>query len=151
MVVKIEPRRKWRRGHRTYHGSHKKWRGGGSRGGRGKAGMHKHKWTYTVKYAKDHFGKRGFKSVKQKRLKKKEGSLNLIDLSKLIEKFKDKLEKVDGFLKIKLKDFGYTKLLGRGKITHPIIVEVENVTAKAKEKIEKVGGKVVTPDAKNSG
>ena len=151
MVVKIEPRRKWRRGHRTYHGSHKKWRGGGSRGGRGKAGMHKHKWTYTVKYAKDHFGKRGFKSVKQKRLKKKETSLNLIDLSKLIEKFKDKLEKIDGFLKIKLKDFGYTKLLGKGKITQPIIVEVENVTAKAKEKIEKVGGKVVTPDAKNSG
>jgi len=138
MVVKIEPRRKWRRGHRTYHGSHKKWRGGGSRGGRGKAGMHKHKWTYTVKYAKDHFGKRGFKSVKQKKSKKKEASLNLIDLSKLIEKFKDKLEKVDGFLKIKLKDFGYTKLLGRGKITHPIIVEVENVTAKQKKRLKKL-------------
>jgi large subunit ribosomal protein L15 len=33
------------RGRRTYHGSHKKARGGGSRGGRGQAGLHKHKWS----------------------------------------------------------------------------------------------------------
>lgn len=36
-------------------------RGKGMRGGRGKAGLHKHKWSYTVIYAPDHFGKRGFK------------------------------------------------------------------------------------------
>ncbi len=52
------------RGSRTCGGgSHKKRRGAGHRGGRGNAGVHKHKYIKFVKLAKEglyEFGKRGF-------------------------------------------------------------------------------------------
>ena len=144
MVVRIPKRRKWRRGHRTYHGSHKKWRGKGSRGGRGKAGMHKHKWTYTVKYEPEHFGKKGFKSVKKKR-KLKEKTINLSELRILVEKLESekKIKFEDGKLKINLEEFGYDKILGKGKLDRALIVEVKKVSNLAKRKIEEKGGKII--------
>ena len=124
--------KKKRRGERTYHGSHKKWRGGGSRGGRGKAGMHKHKWSYTVKYEPDHFGKKGFRP---RRKMKKPKTINLSEL--------DAIVKEKNVKEINLSELGYDKLLGSGKITQSIVVKVSIASKKAVEKIEKVGGKVV--------
>lgn len=140
MVVRI--RRKRKRGERTHHGSHKKRRGKGSRGGRGRAGLHKHKWTYTVKYEPGHFGKRGFVSVRKKRIREK--AINLEELEKLIEKLEveEKIEMEEKRIKINLTKLGYDKLLGRGKITKPLMVEVKKTSERAKQKIEKVGGKV---------
>jgi len=134
MVVRRKKKR--RRGERTYHGSHKKWRGGGSRGGRGKAGMHKHKWSYTVKYEPEHFGKRGFKRPFSRKIK----TINLKDLEKLIEKH--------GVKEIDLKELGYDKLLGSGKISIPLTVKVGSFTKLAKKKLEAVGGKII--EAKES-
>jgi len=131
MVVRRKKKR--RRGERTYHGSHKKWRGGGSRGGRGKAGMHKHKWSYTVKYEPDHFGKKGFKPPKRKKFK----TINLKELDRMIKEGIIKGEKVN------LLELGYEKLLGNGKITIPITIETKYASRKAVEKIEKIGGKVI--------
>ena len=125
------------RGRRTYHGSHKKWRGGGSRGGRGRAGMHKHKWSYTVKYEPDHFGKRGFATRK---VGKK--TINLGELWSIIEANREKFEK-DGMLRVNLVELGYDKLLGRGSVPEAMIVEAREVSKKAREKIESVGGQVV--------
>lgn len=141
MVIRI--RKKRRRGERTYHGSHKKRRGKGSRGGRGRAGLHKHKWTYTVKYEPEHFGKRGFVSVKKKRIKEK--TINLEELEKLVEELEatGKIKMEEKKIKINLTELGYDKLLGRGKITKPLIVEVKKVSEQAKQKIEKIGGKLI--------
>lgn len=41
-----------------------------------------------------------------------------------------------------LNDFDYVKILGQGDITTPIEVEVHNISASARKKIESVGGKV---------
>ena len=140
MVVRIKKRR--RRGERTYHGSHKKRRGKGSKGGSGKAGLHKHKWTYTVKYEPDHFGKRGFTSVKKKYYVEK--AINIGELNEIISKLEkeNKLSVENGKIKINLEEFGFDKILGRGKIDRAIIVEAKKVSKSAKEKIEEKGGEI---------
>ncbi|MEM5834403.1 MAG: uL15 family ribosomal protein [Candidatus Aenigmatarchaeota archaeon] len=143
MVVRREKKVRKYRGHRTYgYGSHKKHRGKGSRGGRGFAGMHKHKWTYTVKYAKDHFGKRGFKRpFDVKEIK----SINLEELDKKAESLlEQKIAEKDGEkIKINVLKLGYEKVLGTGKITKPLIIEAKFFSKKAVRKIEEAGGKAV--------
>jgi len=133
MVVRKARRREKRRGHRTYHGSHKKWRGGGSRGGRGRAGLHKHKWSYVVKYEPEHFGKHGFKRPQS--LVKEVRTINL--------RYIDKLAKKENKKEIDLSQFGYEKVLGGGKITLPLTIKAKYFSKQAVKKIEKAGGKVV--------
>jgi large subunit ribosomal protein L15 len=137
MVVRKEKKR--RRGERTYHGSHKKWRGGGSRGGRGKAGMHKHKWSYTVKYAPDHFGKDGFARPKEVK------AINLAELERMLPELVEKqiAEKEGEAIKINLKKIGYDKLLGAGSVSKPVVIEADAASASAIKKVESAGGRVV--------
>jgi large subunit ribosomal protein L15 len=143
MAKKKKKFRKFR-GKRTYgSGSHKKRRGAGSRGGRGKAGLHKHKWTYTVKYAPEHFGRRGFK--RPPTVIKKLRTINLKELDQLAEKLikKKLVEEVEGKIKINLPKIGYEKVLGSGKLTKPLIIEAKNFSDKAIKKIEEAKGKAV--------
>lgn len=149
MVVRI--RKKRRRGERTYHGSHKKWRGGGSRGGRGRAGLHKHKWSYTVKYAPEHFGKRGFK--RPLTVRKEIKALNLSELDEMVEiLLKQKVAKKENDkIKINLSEIGFEKLLGKGKVTKALIIETKFFSKKAKEKIEKMGGKIIKVESSKGG
>ena len=119
--------KKAKKSKRTHgYGSKKKHRGKGSKGGKGYAGSHKHKYSYIVKYEPSHFGFKGFAGYKKKPL--------FINVDKL-EMFNKK--------ELDLTSLGYEKLLGRGNITKPINVKVHHCTKKAKEKIEKAGGKVI--------
>ncbi|MBI5072716.1 50S ribosomal protein L15, partial [Candidatus Woesearchaeota archaeon] len=60
MVVRFRKKITRQRGKRWHgYGSKKKHRGKGSHGGKGFAGFHKHKWSYTVKYAPNHYGSKG--------------------------------------------------------------------------------------------
>jgi len=117
------------RGSKTHgYGAKKKHRGKGSRGGKGYAGSHKHKFSYIVKYEPDHFGYKGFHS-----LKTKDTVINIRDLEKL----------AGGKDEIDLTSLGFDKLLSAGEIKKPLTVAVKNCSKKAKEKIEKAGGKIV--------
>jgi large subunit ribosomal protein L15 len=109
-------------------GHKKKHRGKGSRGGKGYGGA-KAKYIYITAKEPEHYGHRGFYS-----LRKKGSSINLDDLNKLA---KDKKE-------IDLSKMGIEKLLGHGEVTAPLVVIVSKFSASAKEKIEKAGGKIVT-------
>jgi len=132
MVVRKKKKVRKFRGKRSYgYGSHKKHRGGGSRGGRGKAGMHKHKWSYTVKYDAARFGKRGFK--RPVAAAKKVKAINLRQVEAL----------AGGKKKIDLTKLGYNKVLGSGKLSSAMEVVAEAFSKKAIEKIEAAGGKVV--------
>jgi len=146
MVVKIRKRR--RRGERSYHGSHKKWRGGGSRGGRGEAGKHKHKWSYVVKYEPEHFGKHGFK--RPQGTVKEIKAINIGDLDRMIENLLEKnmAEKEGNAIKINLKKIGYDKLLGSGKPNKPLVVESKHFSKSAIKKLESTGGKAVIVENK---
>lgn len=117
------------RGSKTHGwGAKKKHRGKGSRGGKGYAGSHKHKYSYIVKYEPDHFGYKGFHSLKEK-----DKSVNIKDLEKLAE----------GKNELDLSALGIDKLLSAGEITRPLTVKVKKFSKKAKEKIENAGGKFV--------
>ena len=131
MVVRRSGKGVKRRGHRSYHGSHKKWRGGGSRGGRGQAGGHKHKWSYMVKYDRGHFGKIGFKMPQA--IDKDVRTINVGNLEKLLQ----------GKDTINLAQAGYDKVLGSGKIGKAVVVEARFFSKSAIKKLEDAGGKAV--------
>jgi len=122
--------RKMRGSHTHGYGSKKKHRGKGSRGGKGYAGSDKHKKSYISRYEPEHFGKHGFTSLKK--LKK---SIRIINL--------DGLEKISKGNEIDLTQLGYDKLLGKGNVTRPLTIRVKLFSKMAKDKVEKVGGKIV--------
>ena len=69
------------------HGRGKKaGRGAGLRGGRGNAGLLKHKYMHMIKYMPDHFGKHGFKRPQS--VIKKDKIINIENLSKCFQKKK---------------------------------------------------------------
>jgi len=129
MTIRFRKKLRKQRGTQTHgYGSKKKHRGGGSQGGRGFSGMHKHKFSLTTSYAKDHYGYTGFFS-----LRKKDKTINIDEIIKLAENNNE----------IDLTKLGYSKLLSRGKITRAITIKVKKYSQKAKEKIEKAGGKII--------
>ncbi|MCD6511973.1 MAG: uL15 family ribosomal protein [Thaumarchaeota archaeon] len=121
-----------KRGSRTHGwgqvGQHRK---SGSRGGRGKAGMAKHKWTYTIKYEPDHFGKD--KLPKKSFIKK---WVNVGQLDSIAERLGKEV--------LDLNSLGYEKLLGAGEVKKPYTVIVRSFTELAKKKVEDAGGRVVS-------
>ena len=116
------------------HGRGKKaGRGAGLRGGRGNAGLLKHRFMYMKKNMPDHFGRHGFKrppSVTKK--------VKAINVGELEELFPDKKD-------IDLGKEGYSKLLGSGNIKTKLKIKVDSASSKAIEKIEGKGGEVVLP------
>lgn len=130
------------RGSRTHgYGQIGGHRSKGQRGGRGKTGGHKHHWVRTLKYQPNYFGKHGF--TRYERIVTKHQTINVGQIDQNAEKLST--EKREKMLVIDLHKHGYTKVLGAGKITTPIIVKAETFSEKAKQKIEKAGGKTITP------
>lgn len=126
MVVRFRKKNRAMRGSMTHGwGAKKKHRGKGSKGGKGYGGSTKHKRSYIYAKEPDHFGKRGFFA-----LKKKDKTINVGELEKI------------GGNEIDLKAMGYDKLLSKGNMTMPLSIKVKRASKKAKEKIEKAGGKL---------
>ncbi|MFH0832662.1 MAG: uL15m family ribosomal protein [Candidatus Aenigmatarchaeota archaeon] len=125
MVVRFRKKNERMRGSKTHgYGSKKKHRGKGSKGGKGYGGSTQQKRSYILRYEPNHFGHKGFNS-----LRKKNNIINVGDLEKLGNE-------------IDLITMGYDKLLSKGDISKPIIVRVKKFSKMAKEKIEKAGGRV---------
>ena len=117
------------------HGRGKKaGRGAGLRGGRGNAGLGKHKYMYMLKNMPDHFGKHGFKRPQS--IVKKD---NTINIGQLEERFPGKKE-------INLTKEGFDKLLGTGNISTSIKIKVNSASQKAINKVKDKGGDVLLPE-----
>ena len=113
------------RGRKDCGGHKKKRRGAGNRGGRGNAGLSKHKYTWIVKYDPKYFSKPSMKPKKNKA-----PVLNLSQIENImIKESKKEL------------DLSNYKILGSGTITKPITVKALSFSKKALEKIKAVGGK----------
>lgn len=131
-----------KRGSRTHgYGRVGQHRGGGQRGGHGKAGRQKHKWSHTVKYDPEYFGKHGFKPPRRR-------EINAINVGELDEKVSQLLsekraEKKEDGIYIDLHQLGYDKLLGSGQATHPLIIKVPSYSKSAEEKVKKAKGKIL--------
>jgi len=146
MVVRRERKsRKLRGRSRTMGwGSVGQHRKAGSRGGKGAAGLGKHKWTWTIKYAPDWYGKRGFTPRRSKAGYHKT-VMNVGDLAEVVERLKATGEAriEDGMVEVNLADMGVEKLLGEGEIRVPVKVIVSEASETAVKKIEEAGGKVI--------
>ena len=130
------------RGSRTHGRGKKAGRGAGKRGGRGQAGLHKHKYITTVKYHPDYFGRHGMN--RHPSLYVIPETMNVGALMENLDSFiaSGKAGKKDDTVTINLKILGIDKLLGTGKANTKVIVMVDEATEKAVKKIEEAGGKV---------
>jgi large subunit ribosomal protein L15 len=107
--------------------------------GRRNPGRHKALWSYVIKYEPDYYGKVGFTSPKSLRHETKiisVGTLDGIAAELSAEKQEDKTV-------VDLAALGYTKLLGTGKITKPLIIKVASCSKSAAEKVKNAGGQVL--------
>ena len=130
------------RGSRTHgYGQVGQHRGGGQRGGRGKAGLRKHKWSYTIKNAPKHLGKHGFNPP----IKQIMNTVNVGELDEQIEKLltKKQAKKTKRGITVNLMQLGYNKLLGSGKVSHPLIVRVDFFSKSADKKIREAEGQII--------
>nr|AOZ56030.1 hypothetical protein [uncultured korarchaeote] len=138
------PRKKSRklRGSRTHgYGIQGQHRGSGARGGFGKAGLKKHKWTWIVKHAPDYFGagRRGFKPP-TKKTEVEKPILNVDQLEELAKKARPSERDEKGLPVVNLIELGYGKLLGRGSISTPLHVIAAAASKSAIEKVKEAGG-----------
>jgi len=161
------------RGSRTCGGgSHKNRRGAGNRGGRGNAGVLKHKYIWAIKTGYE-IGKHGFTRPKVVRSEyralqalrqtlrelRDEGKLddytyryfysrpeiNVEDIDAIIDRLVELglASKEGEVYELDLSQLGYTKLLGRGVIRKAIQIKVAEATETAVSKVEEAGGKII--------
>ncbi|MCZ2808179.1 MAG: uL15 family ribosomal protein [Candidatus Bathyarchaeota archaeon] len=132
------------RGSRTHgYGQIGQHRAGGGRGGHGKAGLDKHKWTYIIKHDPEYFKKKGFVSTRT--LGRKVNVINVGKLDDLADKLESekKLERKEKKIFLDLESLGYDKLLGTGEIIKPMLVKVASYSEAASRKLEEAGGQIL--------
>lgn len=139
------------RGSRTHGRGKKHGRGAGDRGGKGNAGLHKHKFKWMVKYDPDHFGRHGF--VLHHDGLGETFSINIADVDALLEGFVEKgfAAKAGDAYEVDLTKAGFHKLLGGGQATHAMRITVAAATDAARRKVEAAGGSVTVAEAKAEG
>jgi len=136
MVVRKRKKKNKLRGHRSMgKGDTKNNRGGGSRGGRGRAGSKKHKrFSYLHEVG----------MLRKLKPKIKFDSLNLKDIDKKITELtlqKDS-QKEDGLVVFDGKKQRIEKILSVGELKQKAFFKNVAFSKKAAEKIEKAGGKI---------
>jgi len=141
-------KKKKNRGSRTHGRGTKHGRGAGERGGRGKAGLGKHKWKSLVKDDPDYFGPKGF--TRPQKLIEEEEVINIYQVEEMLDKFIELgfANKEDSYYEIDLNEAGFDKLLSRGKATKEMKIKVSNSSEKAEKKIEDAGGELIEKSKK---
>lgn len=147
MYMSAERRKKVRRlrGSRTHGWGHpKKHRGKGSRGGVGKSGMGKrgqHKMSLLNSLGIKNIGAHGFKRPQE--VIATVVAINLRDVEARIDKWVKKglASEEKGIIIVDMDKIGVTKVLGAGRVGRKIHIKADRISASAKEKIEKAGGR----------
>ncbi len=130
-------------------GAKKKHRGSGNRGGFGMAGSGKRadqkKMSILKYYGHEYFGKKGFKRPQKIVRVNKINAINIIDLQNKIPDYlsNKKIKEENGKYIINLKELGYDKLLGSGKIKIKMEITAKSASKNAIKKIEEANGKVL--------
>jgi large subunit ribosomal protein L15 len=105
--------------------------------------MHKHKWTWVLKYDPDYFGKHGFYRPNRREVK----SMNLIQLSTLVENLerRGELKILDDMPVVNLSALGVGKLVGGGKLDRGLVIIVDSWTERAEKAVREAGGRLLKP------
>jgi large subunit ribosomal protein L15 len=144
VVVRRKKKSRSMRGIRTHgYGSIGQHRKSGSRGGKGAAGMHKHKWSWVLKYFPDWFGKHGF--TYPTKIREGYRTVNVGELCEIVKHLEKQnmIQKEGDMYVIDLSTLGYNKLLGRGEVDLKLKVLTYKASEEATEKIRKAGGEVI--------
>lgn len=114
-------------------GNAKNRRGKGGKGGWGRAGMHKQRFSYITVYERDWMangGHMGFHNARPTAYK----TLNVYEIGQMVQK--GKIEKKEGKYYFEFQG----KILGSGKIGVPVSVKAMAFSEGAAAKIKKAGG-----------
>ncbi|MCX8190357.1 MAG: uL15 family ribosomal protein [Candidatus Diapherotrites archaeon] len=136
-MVRKRKKKEKLRGHRTHgKGDTKNKRGGGSRGGCGRAGAKKHKFMLF----------RNEEPKKRLKPRAKKAAISIRKLEKLLEKLKSsgKIDSKDGFVVVDGKKLGFERILSNGIVKTKLMVLNAVPSKKAKEKILAAGGVFVS-------
>lgn len=120
-------------------GDRKNCRGSGNRGGRGNAGMCKHKNSWAVKYAPGYFGKHGFVNPTRKNAPHVSHLYAINRLAVL-----GRLEKKDNKNYFEFKG----KVLATGNVTVPLMIKAFSWSRRVEEKLKLAGGAIEKLEAK---
>ncbi len=132
------------RGSRTHGRGIKGGRGAGERGGRGKAGLQKHKYISTVKKDPNYFGPKGFS--RPQGLVEEVETINILDVEMKMDRFVQQgfAKKEGSVYHVDLSKAGYDKLLGGGKARYQMKIKVPSSSERAVVKVQEAGGEVIT-------
>jgi large subunit ribosomal protein L15 len=122
-------------GHRSHgRGNCKNRRGSGNRGGRGMAGIDKHKWSWAMVNAPDYYGKHGFKRPTGQR--KTIPVVHLFEINQ--QAVNNQLEKKGGKFHFEFKG----KVLATGKVTQPLSIKADALSKNVEKKLGDSGGEI---------
>jgi len=107
--------------------------------GRRNPGRHKALWSYVIKYEPDYYSKVGFTSPRS--LRHEATIVNVGALEAMATRLST--EKQEDKTVVDLAALGYTKLLGTGKLTKPLIIKIASCSKSATEKVKNAGGQVL--------
>jgi ribosomal protein L15 len=148
MQAKRDKRSRIRAAKRTAgHGSKKKNRGTGQRGGAGLSNIGKRGSAKIQKIAGSGgnigLGKHGFKSI-EKKIDSKVHAINLLELQSRLVLYtaKGMVTKEKGTYLIDLGKLGYEKLLSKGQVVEKMNIKVASATKNAVDKVNAFGGSV---------
>jgi len=143
-IKKVKKSKKLRGTNSHAHGSRKKWKGSGHRGGIGMSGTGKradHKKTLINKlYGNKYFGRQGITSRGTE--KRRDKRINLEQIQRNLDSLLKKYGKGNELI---LKNY---KILGTGKLKQALTINAKEFSKSAEEKIKKSGGKCIKPEIK---
>ena len=119
-------------------------RDSGMQGGHGNAGWKRHRWSSVIRYGWE-IGTTGFVPVRPKYMR----AINIDQLSQNLPTLSEqgKTKSAGNRIEVDLGQIGYTKLLGKGKVSQPLRIIVAQCSEMAASKISKAGGEIVLPKA----
>ncbi len=138
MPHKLRKIRKFRGSRTQGYGRIGQHRDSGSKGHR-KVGRHKHLWSWVVTHEPDYFGKSGFTSPQA--VHSHINPINLINVEEMARTISGEKPQIN------LTALGYTKLLGTGKVTKPLTIQVASYSKSAAAKIKEAGGEIISSQA----
>lgn len=125
-------------------GAKKKHRGKGNKGGSGNSSSGKRSDARkpSIWKDKDYFGKRGFH---KKGLKEDIKAVNIGYIEQNLEALVSgkKITEDKGVYSINLKELGYNKLLGTGRVKRKYRIEAKYASKIAEERIKQAGGEII--------
>lgn len=113
-------------------GNVKNKRGKGCRGGVGRAGLGKHKFSWVTRYNPDYLKNNGFVPRNPSEVR----TMNIFELNNLAEH--GGLEKKEGKFFFEFQG----KLLGSGDLRHPIVLKALSWSKIAERKVKEAGGEL---------